>query len=170
VGIFCLKKAERSSAELRRQTFCLPSKRRAAKDLLILLEFSYLFGRIHKKSRRRETSAGQVELEENKRASGLFYPVICSSIPSLNQNGLEAHYLIYREKHTWVNFFLKIVLQIGMLQIRTTLKKPSLVSRVPAGLRGPRPSFLCLDRGPSVLPRGSGVRTWSLRVPAQGPH
>lgn len=124
----------------------------------------------NKKSRRRETSAGQVELEENKRASGLFYPVICSSIPSLNQNGLEAHYLIYHRDQECENIFSTFVFQNGMLQFRTTWMRPSLVSTFLASLRGPRPSFLCPGRGPSVLPRGSGVRTWSLRVPAQGPH
>lgn len=67
---------------------------------------------------RRFYPAGRVELEENKRASGLFYPVICSSIPSLNQNGLEAHYLIYRKKFACGKIFVKVLFQSGMLQIR----------------------------------------------------
>lgn len=124
-----------------------------------------------KKSRRElGEPCGKVELEENKRASGLFYPVICSSIPSLNQNGLEAHYLIYHRDMECENIFSNSVFQSGMLQVRTTSRRPSLVSTFLAGLRGQRPSFLYPGRGPSALPRGSGVRTWSLHVQEQGPH
>ena len=113
---------------------------------------------------------GTVELEENKRASGLFYPVICSSIPSLNQNGLEAHYLIYHRDLECEKIFSTFVFQNGMLQIRTTWMRPSLVSTFLASLQGRHPSFLCPGRGPSVLPRGSVVRTWNSHVPAREPH
>lgn len=137
--------------------------------LLVILERLKIATGSTKKSRR-FYPAGRVELEENKRASGLFYPVICSSIPSLNQNGLEAHYLIYRKILPCDKKILKSIFQCGMFRIRTTWMQPSPASTFAVGLRVQRPSFPCPDRGPSALRCGNGVQTCYSRVPAQEPH
>ena len=139
-------------------------------DFFVYKELNCIHHASHIKNPAGGLPCGKVELEENKRASGLFYPVICSSIPSLNQNGLEAHYLIYHRDQECENIFSTFVFQHGMLQFRTTWMRPSLVSTFLASLLGRHSSFLCPDRGPSVLPRGSGVRISNSHVPAPRPH